>query len=497
MTKLIPLLLLAFLGCSRAPEMEIKTAADLKGRHVAHMSSGFHRRELEAMQPGIHFDPYSEYAFAFESLRSRKIDAISIGKIYADLWQAKYPGAYMKAFDYADDNIAFLLPKRSPLKAELDGEIRRMKESGEMQSIIAKWLDAAKSDTVPELPVQPPPPAGARTVRVASAAQAEPWCFVAGGKLTGADMEILGVIATRLGWRMEPKIYSWGGMVDSINGGRADLANGSIYIGGLAFPTLDASEPYAQEKMCILVRNPDWKAEAGGVTAFVRSLVESFRRTFLVESRWRMMAKGLGFTLLITLLSTLLATLLALPIWRLRISKCRFAAETARKFIAILQGTPILVLLMVLFYLVFGAFDVDGFWVAVVGFGLNSSVNVAEMLRSGIDSIPAGQTEAALALGYPPRRAFRRFVLPQAIRIELPVYRGEVISLLKSTSIVGYIAINDLTKASDLIRSRTYESFFPVLTTAFIYFAAAWLLAWAIDRIGRRLEPGHGRRTGA
>ena len=104
--------------------------------------------------------------------------------------------------------------------------------------------------------------------------------------------------------------------------------------------------------------------------------------------------------------------------------------------------------------------------------------------------------ETALALGYTPRRAFFRFVLPQAVRTILPVYRGELIGLLKTTSIVGYIDIGDLTKASDLVRSRTYESFFPIITTAFIYFVASWALASALERIGRRLDPASGRKGG-
>ena len=216
-------------------------------------------------------------------------------------------------------------------------------------------------------------------------------------------------------------------------------------------------------------------------------------RTFVEEGRWRMMLSGLGITLLVTFLATLLGTLLAFPVWLARTSRFAVVSAAAKVYIAVLQGTPVLVLLMVLFYLVFGQVDIDGIWVAVIGFALNASAYVGEMLRSGIDAIPRGQTEAALALGYGSRHAFFRFILPQAVRSILPVYRGEVIATLKATSIVGYIAINDLTRASDLVRSRTYESFFPILTTAFIYFALSWLFACALDRAGRHLDPAFRR----
>lgn len=475
----------------------IRTAADLKGKHVAHMSSDSHRRELEALASDIVFEPYSEYAFAIESLRNGKIDAISLGRTYADIWRTKFPGEFKVAFDYADDVCCFLLSKNSPLKQKFDAEIRKMNAAGETAAIIGKWVEGAKTGKQPSLLDFPVPPGGAPEVRLACAAQVEPWCFVAGDKfggLVGADIEIVRTVAQRLGWNLKPKIFSWGGMVDCVNAGRCDIACGGVYTAGRTFPTVDASEKYADEKMCLLVRDEAFTGGDSGLVAFAKSLKESFIRTFVTEDRWRMLANGFGITLLITFLAALLGTALAFPVWLARTSRIGIVAATAKSYIAILQGTPVLVLLMILFYIVFGKVDIDGIWVAVIGFGLNLSAYAGEMLRSGINSVPSGQTEAALALGYTKWRAFFRFVLPQAVRSILPVYRGELIGLLKSTSIVGYIAIGDLTKASDLVRSRTYESFFPIITTAFIYFVASWLLAFALERLGRRLDPAFGRK---
>ena len=486
--------LLAVVGCSRDGGCEIRTAADLKGKRVAHMSSGFHKQELIALQPDVVFDPYSEYSFAFESLRNGKIDAISIGKTYADIWLAKFTGEFRVAFEYADDVCCFLLKKNMPLKPKLDAELRRMNASGETGAIYRKWIAASKEGTVPELP-RATAPAGAPVVRVACAAQSEPWCFVANGEIVGIDMEVLIVAANRLGVRLKPKVYSWGGMVDCVNAGRCEIANGGIYVAGCEFPTVDASEEYADEKMCILVRNEDFGGGASGLVDFAQSLKASFVRTFVTENRWKMLAEGFGVTLFITFLSVFLATLLAFPVWWARSASNAFVSACAKGYIAIMQGTPLLVFLMVLFYVVFGKVDIAGVWVAIIGFSLNASAYLGEVLRSGVDSVPRGQVEAALALGYTPRRAFFRFVLPQAVRTVLPVYRGQVVILLKNTSIVGYIAIGDLTKASDLVRSRTYESFFPIITTALIYFVAAWLIAFAIERLGRRLDPAFGRKT--
>ena len=144
---------------------------------------------------------------------------------------------------------------------------------------------------------------------------------------------------------------------------------------------------------------------------------------------------------------------------------------------------------MVLFYIVFARTGLDGVWVAIIGFGMNFGAYVAEIMRTGILAVDKGQMEAALALGYTRSRAFFKIVFPQAARHFLPVFQGEFISMVKMTSVVGYIAILDLTKASDIIRSRTYEAFFPLIMTAVIYLIIVWVLTRVLTLLQRRLDP--------
>ena len=144
---------------------------------------------------------------------------------------------------------------------------------------------------------------------------------------------------------------------------------------------------------------------------------------------------------------------------------------------------------MILYYVVFGKSGMGAVWVAIIGFSLNFAAYASEILRSGIDSVDGGQREAALALGFSENQAFFRFIFPQAVCRQLPVYRGEVISLLKSTSVVGYIAIQDLTKMSDIIRSRTYEAFFPLIATAIIYFLLAYIISVTLNAALKAIDP--------
>ena len=167
----------------------------------------------------------------------------------------------------------------------------------------------------------------------------------------------------------------------------------------------------------------------------------------------------------------------------------KFTNKVFDIYVKLLQGTPIVVLLMILYYLIFGKTGMAAIWVAVLGFALNTSAYTSEIMRSGIAAIDDGQRKAALGLGYSEQRAFFKYIFPQAAVNFLPVYRGELVSLLKSTSIVGYIAIQDLTKMSDIIRSRTYESFFPLISTAIIYFILAWILSAGVKLVLDHIDP--------
>lgn len=206
------------------------------------------------------------------------------------------------------------------------------------------------------------------------------------------------------------------------------------------------------------------------------NVAESFSNNLIVEDRYRMILDGLQVTLLITLCAAVLGTLLGGLVCWMRMSRHAWLRQTARVYIDLMRGTPVLVLLMLMYYVVMAPVDATGIVVAIVTFAMNTAAYISEMLRTTIQGIDRGQTEAGLALGFTPRQTFFRIVLPQVVRAVMPVYQGEIISLLKGTSIVGYIAVADMTRASDLIRSRTFDAFFPLIVTAIIYFLVAWLI---------------------
>ncbi len=213
---------------------------------------------------------------------------------------------------------------------------------------------------------------------------------------------------------------------------------------------------------------------------------DSFRTNLIVEDRYRMILDGLQVTLLITLCAVVLGTLLGGLVCWMRMNRRPWLQQTAKVYIELMRGTPVLVLLMLMYYVLMAPLDATGIVVAIVTFAMNTAAYVGEMLRTTIQGIDRGQTEAGLALGFTQRQTFFRIILPQVVRAVMPIYQGEVVSLLKGTSIVGYIAVSDMTRASDLIRSRTFDAFFPLIVTAIMYFLIAWLIGLLLTALTQR-----------
>lgn len=219
------------------------------------------------------------------------------------------------------------------------------------------------------------------------------------------------------------------------------------------------------------------------LTSFWKGIADSFYNNFIVEDRYMHIVNGLETTLVITFFAIISGTLLGGGICWMRMNRRKWLQKIAKGYIDIMRGTPVLVLLMIMYYIVLAPVNASGIIVAIVTFGMNSAAYVSEMLRTSIEGVDKGQTEAGLSLGLTKTQTFLSIVLPQAVRSVIPVYQGEVISLLKSTSIVGYIAVMDLTKASDIIRACTFDAFFPLILVAAVYFAIAWLMGLLLQSL--------------
>lgn len=244
------------------------------------------------------------------------------------------------------------------------------------------------------------------------------------------------------------------------------------------------TDPVLESGIGILVRSNE-----KNTSSLLETIKSGFIKTFIREDRWKTLVSGLKTAIIISLGGFALANILGAIFCYFAMSKYKWLRIFADIYNRIMQGTPMVVILMVLYYLVFGNSEISGIWIAIIAFGLTSGASLSQQFYVAITNIDKGQTEAGLAIGFTNIQTFVGIVLPQAIRIILPGYFSEFINLMKGTSIVGYVSIVDLTRAGDLIRSSTYDPFFPLLSVAFIYFLISFLLLCFLKYLQKKIAP--------
>lgn len=236
---------------------------------------------------------------------------------------------------------------------------------------------------------------------------------------------------------------------------------------------------------------------------FFNGLYQSFVKTFITDDRWVQLLNGLLVTVEITLFAAAIGIAIGFLIAIIRSTydmnlsgkKCRSFGDYILKivnficniYITVIRGTPVVIQLMIMYFIVFAS-SRDGIIAAIISFGINSGAYVAEIVRSGIMSIDKGQFEASRSLGFDYKSTMIHVIIPQAFKNILPALGNEFIVLVKETSVAGYVAIQDLTYVGNLIRSRTYEAFFPLISVALIYLVIVLILTFLLKKLERRLR---------
>lgn len=224
----------------------------------------------------------------------------------------------------------------------------------------------------------------------------------------------------------------------------------------------------------------------------IEEFTRSFTKTFIVEGRYKLFITGIKNTITIAFFATIIGIIIGLFVAIIRYSsknnrKLFLLDKICSIYVSVIRGTPVLVQLLIMYYTVFVNID-NTIIVGIVTFGVNSGAYVAEIARAGIESVDKGQMEAGLSLGLNRRQAMFFIILPQAVKNILPALGNEFIALLKETSVVGSIPLIDLTKAGDIVRSRTYEAFFPLYSVAVCYLILVLGLGALQKKLERRLS---------
>ena len=226
---------------------------------------------------------------------------------------------------------------------------------------------------------------------------------------------------------------------------------------------------------------------------FLSSIADNFYQSVIYDNRYQFILEGLFHTILIAFFAVIIGIILGLIItiirdYNAKCGKLKILSKLAKWYVDIIRGTPVILQLMIIYYVIFKSVDINIVIVGIIAFGLNSSAYVSEIIRGGLNSIPKGQIEAGYSLGFQYGSIMKYIVLPQTIKTILPGLGNEFITLLKETSVGAYIGIIELTKASDIIASRTYDYFFPLLIIAIIYLIMTLGLSKLVNNLERKFS---------
>ena len=369
-----------------------------------------------------------------------------------------------------------------PNAAELiNGFIAEIQADGTLEDMNRRW-ETEHDYTMPDIPAPEDPEF---TITVGTTGAAEPYSFYQDNELVGFDLELMYRFALWCNAELVIEVYDWYGIMPACTSGKVDYIMSNLFATEERREAMDFSDPYKTVRTVMVVASTEAQAAEG----FLDGVIDSFEKTFIRENRWQMILSGLLVTLEISLLSGLFGTALGFGLCLVLRSRRRAVSGAARLFCRIMEGVPNLVVLLIVNFVIFASSDIDPVAVAVISFSVIFAVSVAGTLNTGIQAVNSGQWEAASALGFSRATSFLHVVLPQAVRHVLPIYKSEVVAMIKMTSIVGYISIQDLARAGDLIRSRTFEAFFPLIATAVIYFAISSAAAEAIGKIELSIDP--------
>ncbi|WP_449258108.1 ABC transporter permease subunit [Chlorobium limicola] len=489
--------LLAFVSVAQGATLS--SLDDLKQKKIGVLLGSIHERYAIKAWPEASILQYQSPSDLVVAVKSGKADA------------AIYSYDELMVILRQNDDLAILGPSlfstslgmafhhdNDALREKFNRFLRKINDSGQHDAMIRYWMrdGATRMPSIPES-------SGKETITVGILGDnGLPFAVVSDNRLVGYSIELLERFAAYSGKRIVYEDLEFGSLIAALASRKIDMIGAVMSITEERRQKVAFSDPYYEQDTYVYTLKSNLAqptqdtqgVDANGRMSLFGNIADSFKSNIVQENRWRLILDGFVTTFVISIFSGIFGTLLGSVICYMRMSHARVLSLPAEIFISLLRGTPVLVLLMIVYYVVFSSINIDPVLVAVIAFGLNFAAYAAEIFRSGIEGIDKGQSEAGIAIGFTKTGTFLFIILPQTIRRILPVYKGEFISLLKMTSVVGYIAVQDLTKAGDIIRSRTFDAFFPLIMVAALYFFLAWVLTSALQYIECKTAPKHRKR---
>ena len=490
------LILLTLTACGQkktdaAPTKMIEGVDDLEGAKIGVQIGTVgdtYASDYEGDDAGTKVVRYNKGADAVQALKQYKIDCVIIDEQPALAFVEKNPELKILDEAYADEDYAICVAKdNTELLDKINGALDEIKKDGTLENIINNFIGVNAGKTPYVSPEGTSRENG--TLTMATNVAFPPYEYYENGKAIGIDVDMAQAVADRLGMKLVVSDMEFDSIIAAVQSGKADMGVAGLTVTEDRLKNINFSEAYTTARQVIIVNT--------GKGAVKQGFVEKFKQVFIEKARWQYIPKGLGTTILITLFAGLIGIMLGFLFAIIRVANDRNEERSigmrilnvlVKIYLTFFRGTPMMVQLLIAYFVVFATVQANPVMTAIFAFGLNSGAYVSEAIRAGIMSVDFGQFEAGRSLGFTYGQTMIHIILPQAFKNSLPAIFNEFIALLKESAIVGYIGLVDLTKAGDIIRSNTYEAFMPLFAVALVYLVIVMFLTSLVGRLERRLK---------
>ena len=473
-------------------EIKISSVDDLIGKNIGVQIGTVgdtYASDYEGDEEGTVITRFNKGADAVQALKQNKVDCVIIDEQPAKAFIEKNTELSILEEEFAIEDYAICIAKENTaLRDEINQALSELKEEGTLADIIGNYIgDDTKGKTPYVSPKNISRTKG--TLTMATNAAFPPYEYYENGVAVGIDVDMAQAVADKLGMELKVSDMEFDSIIIAVQSGKADIGVAGMTVTEDRLKNIDFTDSYTTASQVIIVKN--------GNAAVGLSFQEKFYQTFIEQDRWKYIPKGLFNTIIITVFAGIMGILLGFLLAIIRVANdrnenrgtaVRVLNGIAKCYLTIFRGTPVMVQLLIMYYVIFASVKVNPIVAAVLAFGLNSAAYVAEAVRAGIISIEIGQFEAGRSLGFTYGKTMLYIIMPQAIKNALPAMCNEFIALLKESSIVGYIGLMDLTKAGDIIRSNTYEAMLPLCSVAVVYLIIVVILTAGVGKLERRLK---------
>ncbi len=484
------MLLLGLLsGCKQAPN--VNSVEEIKGSIIGVQMgtvSDLAVSQMDGDEAGTEVMRFSSNLEALEALLQHKISCFILDQEPAKAFAAKYPNLKVLEGNFATDQYAAIIAKDNlELLSQVNEVLGQLKSDGTLDRIVEHYTSSYSNHGISSVTnfKHADDSAYTQPLILATDPSFPPFEYRVGDKIDGIDIEIGRAIAARMGRKLQVADFEFEAIINVVTSHKADIGLSGFSITEERKQFVSFSQPYVDTAQMVLVNAND--------NAVNSSLWERFEYNFINNDNYKFLVNGLFITIMVSFFACLIGVGLGTVIATIRVShdlngSCRILNWICHIYLTVIRGTPVMVQLMIVYFVIFSSVNIDKILVASLTFGINSAAYVAEIIRAGIMSIDRGQMEAGRALGLKYRSIMRFIILPQAFKNILPALANEFITLIKETSIVGFIGLADLTRGGMMIRNITYDAMFPLLSVAAIYLVMVVILTKLVAILEMRLK---------